>query len=320
MITLRAPVKGALLGAALHALAGCASLSSERAAPPASSLCSEKLAGEYRTIELTAFVEDRAVPITVFAPSSGGTYPLVGFSHGAFAAPDRYTAMLGPLAAGGFIVVAPMHIDSEEMGLPEPPSRMEQWNTRNEDMRLALTLSREIKDRLTQDGLRVARENATAMGHSFGAVMAQFAGGARPIPTASNPPELRVQNVRAVVAYSPPGPIPGRLSSHSWSSLTVPSLTLTGDADLLPGFIDDWTLHKASFESAPAGSAALWTGSGVDHYFGGMFGREKPADETSQKMFARSLAQTLGFIEKNIGHPTPCEAGETISGENYERN
>jgi hypothetical protein len=158
------------------------------------------------------------------------------------------------------------------------------------------------------------------LGHSFGAVIAQIAGGAKPIPLDDAIGASTVQSVAAVVAFSPPGPMPGRLEPSTWSSLQVPSLTLTGTADVLPGFIDDWQLHKASFENAPPGTARLWVGEGVDHYFGGLFGRLRGASAHDQKMLERALSQTLGFMEQELEKAQPCDPGPAIDGETYAHN
>ncbi|MEM8724685.1 MAG: hypothetical protein AAGE86_04095, partial [Pseudomonadota bacterium] len=82
----------------------------------------------------------RQIPTMVLHPEEPGTYPLIVFSHGAFAAPDRYLKMLGPLSAAGNIVIAPMHVDSEEFERAQRPGAAETWQTRNEDVKLALSL------------------------------------------------------------------------------------------------------------------------------------------------------------------------------------
>ncbi len=281
--------------------------------------CASQLAGPYALIEATITTDTgREIPVTVLHPENSGTYPLIAFSHGAFAAPDRYLKMLGPLAAAGHVVVAPMHIDSEEFGRAEPAGPDEVWRTRNEDMRLALGELTAIEGSLAQNGIALDRTKVIAMGHSYGALMAQLAGGARAIEGDGSTPDRRDPAVDAVVVWSPPGVLPGRMTPESWSTLATPSFTITGTADVLPGFIDNWEDHKASFEYAPVGTAELWVGQGVDHYFGGMFGREKPADEASNELFQLALERTLAFMQRKTAARAVCLPQKLSDGEVYE--
>ncbi len=316
-------MRRSLLLAVLTSLSACSAGSIEEPANPVPVSeppdCARELAGNHGLFETSIFADaDRAVPMTVLHPEAPGEYPLIAFSHGAFAAPDRYLKMLGPLAAAGNIVIAPMHIDSEEFGRSEPASPGEVWRTRNEDMKLALSELGGIDESLAQNGLSIDRTKVIAMGHSYGALMAQLAGGAQAIEDDGSTPDRRDPAVDAVVAWSPPGVLPGRMTQESWSTLAAPSLTITGTADVLPGFIDNWEDHTASYDNAPAGSAELWVGEGVNHYFGGMFGREKPADAASRALFARALSQTLGFMQRAMEMPQACSVGETAEGETYQ--
>ena len=110
------------------------------------------------------------------------------------------------------------------------------------------------------------------------------------------------------------------MDGEGWSTLTAPSLTITGTADILPGFVDDWEAHKASHDYAPDGARALWVGEGIDHYFGGVFGRVKPASETEATLFNRALATTLHFIETRSNVSQPCRLGNAVEGEIYEED
>lgn len=302
----------ALLALALPAAA-------EPSAPPS---CAEKLAGKARVLRIeVASPEGRIVPLTIYAPQTAGTYPLIAFSHGAFAAPDRYAAMLEPLAAAGFIVIAPMHIDSEDYprleGEPERPAHPVTWSTRNADFTLALDPPQSVRELLEQHGLTLDPERRIALGHSYGGLIAQLRGGARALEPDGSQIDRTDPAVDAVVAWSPPGVTPGLITAEGWASLVAPSLTITGTADVLPGFIDDWQAHKASYDNAPPGARALWVGEGIDHYFGGVFGRVKPVSEREQRLFERALATTLHFIESHSGVSPTCRLGPSLAGETY---
>ena len=259
--------------------------------------------------------------VTVFAPTQPGTYPLVAFSHGAFAAPDRYTKMLEPLAGAGFIILAPMHIDSEDYpradGEPARPPQALTWSTRNEDFALAMEPGDETLDALSDKGLTIDADRLIAFGHSYGALIAQLPGGAVAIePDGSQVSRLNDQ-VDVVIGWSPPGPMPGFMLNEGWSTLTAPSLTLTGTADILPGFVDDWRAHAASYDHAPMGKRALWVGDDIDHYFGGVFGREKAASDKERALFDSALARSLHFIETHSQATQPCRISAGADGEMY---
>lgn len=318
----RAVARGRLASALVVsvALAGCTTTGQEKVSATVAS-CAERLSGNSTEISLAATAENgRKVPLTIFAPEQAGTYPLIAFSHGAFASPTRYRAMLAPLAAAGYIVIAPMHIDSEEFGLPDRPPPADTWRTRNLDMALALVPTAEVVRELAQQGLKIDPERLASVGHSYGAVIAQLPGGAM----ATEPDGSRVIRtlpaVDAVVGWSPPGEVPGMISGEGWSTLAKPTLTITGTADILPGFIDDWRAHKAAYAYAPQGNRALWVGEGVDHYFGGMFGREKPVTASSQALFRRALAVSLNFIDRHIDRRDVCALGDALAGESYQED
>ncbi len=115
-----------------------------------------------------------------------------------------------------------------------------------------------------------------AAGHSFGAVVAQALSGARIIaPGDAEPRSAPTDAVAACIALSPPGPLKGFIPTDAWSTVAVPSFLQTGDADILPGFVDDWRLRLTGFAGAPGRWSLV--GHGVDHYFHGLICRLNPA-------------------------------------------
>jgi dienelactone hydrolase len=243
----------------------------------------------------------RAVPFTIIGPVKPGRYPLIAFSHGNFAAPSRYRAMLDPIAAAGYVIAAPMHVDSELMPRDKPPSMQFVWQSRNEDMALALAATPANAD---------PRRRA-AMGHSYGALNAQVAAGAVP----ANPPGRPAVLPQTLVAWSPPGPFPGLIEASGWASISTPSLTITGTSDIMPGFIDNWEQHRAAYDNTPRGKRWLWVGTGINHYFGGMFGREKAASLEDKRLFDRAIAATIAFLDTSFKRRRGCRVGEAIPGE-----
>lgn len=255
----------------------------------------------------------RKVPVTVFHPAQSGTYPLIAFSHGAYAAPGRYEAMLEPIAAAGYIVVAPMHVDSEEIGLAEVPKPPEQWRTRNEDMALALAAPVSIRRALHERGFAIASGAKAAMGHSYGALMAQLPGGARAKGPGEEVLSIRDPAVVAVVVWSPPKAFPGMFGAETWEFMETATLTITGTADVLSGFIDDWREHLDSYEATPAGDRWLWVGEGVDHYFNGTFGRVNPVPPEIEPRFDHAIATSIAFLDQHV-KSAPSRSGQSPVG------
>lgn len=304
--------------------AACAPLALN-AAPTEPPACADLLDRDAQSFEIERRAGDgRAVPLTVFAPSAPGKYPLIAFSHGAFAAPGRYAAMLEPLAAAGFVVLAPMHVDSEEYprteGEPARPAHPVTWAGRTADMELALAPSAAIREGLAERGLSLDDDKSIALGHSYGALIAQLYGGAQAIEPDGGRMDRRDSRVDAVVAFSPPGPMPGLMATEGWASLATPALTITGTADVLPGFIDDWRAHLAAHEAAPEGARAVWIGEGIDHYFGGSFGRPGEVSDAQARLFARALERTLSFMQASLEDTPACRVGDPLPGETYEED
>ena len=59
-------------------------------------------------------------------------------------------------------------------------------------------------------------------------------------------------------------------------------------------------------------------GAGINRYFGGMFGREKPASADDQRLFARAVATTIAFLDRSLGRGRACPAGAPTAGEMLE--
>lgn len=302
-----------LAGALALSLSGSAI--AERQGKPAAQ-CSAKLLGTAQEFAVTLTMSDaRTVPVTVFAPAQPGRYPLIAFSHGALAAPDRYRKLLRPLAAAGFVIVAPMHLESEELVKPAVPSPDEVWRTRAADLEMALAPPQAITKGLRARSLKLDLRHVIVMGHSFGALLAQIAAGARAHDPGGNLTRLAAPRLAAVVAWSPPGPMPKVIDADGWSSLNVPSMLLTGTADQLAVMTQPWEWHMASFDGAPSGTKRAWIGQGVDHYFNGSFGREKPVAAERAGQFQRALSQVLAFMEQRSGRSRPCTPSYDARGE-----
>ena len=152
-------------------------------------------------------------------------------------------------------MLAPLHVDSAEHPDTSKFPGLASWKARIEDMR---ALSAHIGQRPW-----------IAAGHSYGGLVALTMGGAAGIPPAGMTGPLSDPNVRAVIAFSPPAPIPVLMTREGYAALGVPALIQTGTADDPPG-PDGWEGHLAPFEAAAPGRHRYGLVlEGVDHYFGG---------------------------------------------------
>jgi hypothetical protein len=93
--------------------------------------------------------------------------------------------------------------------------------------------------------------------------------------------------------------IPGLIGPTAYAKLDVPLLVLTGDKDVVPGFVPDWHDHLRAFETSPAGGKHAWIGAGVDHFHGGaILGTGKDPAQTAA--FAQAQALSITFLRATV--------------------
>lgn len=248
-----------------------------------------------RTELTVAHVDGRATQYTVYSPAIRERFPLIVFSHGAFAAPERYDEMLREVASAGFVVIAPLHIDSEllTLGADAPPQALT-WTTRKADVALVIEQPEAFASASTQATMQAPQDGYLLAGHSYGALVVQTRVGAVRLGDEI----MTDENALGVIAFSPPGPVPGFIEENAWQSMSVPQLLVTGTADVLPGFLDDWRLHTLAHYQATAGDQWLWVGDGVDHYFGRLIGRLDRDAPPKTEAFGDALATTKAFAKR----------------------
>lgn len=206
------------------------------------------------TVE-TLSIGERAVKVWHWQPRSTPAGTII-FSHGAASAPLKYTALIDSWVAAGYEVLAPLHVDSTDHPDTEKYKGMASWTTRLQDMQL-------LADKYGRDGY-------IAAGHSYGALIALVKGGVKGMVTPELKDPLADNRVATVLAFSPPGAIPGFISKEDFASLRVPALIQTGTKDSPPGTDLSWEGHLDAFNAArPGGDRYALVLQDVDHYFGG---------------------------------------------------
>lgn len=253
-------------------------------------------------------------PVTIFSPSRSGSFPVIVFSSGAFSSPDRYLNMLQPIAESGYVILAPTHLDAEILALDPKPESGTVWQSRNDEVAYLATVPESLIALLERREIKLDETRLALMGHSYGALIAQLGAGAMATDPDGTRPNRKISNVDALVAFSPPGPVNKVIDSEGWKSIDLPSLTVTGTADILPGFIDDWRLHKAGYEATPKGARWLWVGEQVDHYFDGLFGRGGSIRPEIAQRFDHAIATTVNFLDLHLKPDETTEQPAPLAG------
>ncbi|MBO9559428.1 MAG: alpha/beta hydrolase [Caulobacter sp.] len=224
---------------------------------------------------------ERDVEVSVWRPSKGiRTEGVIVFSHGAGSWPARYDFLFKAWTAAGFLVAAPTHVDSMRHPKHTDYDLKAAFPLRLADLAAATAWTEKAAP-------GVPRASA---GHSYGSLMSMMRGGAleQMIPA-------RDPGTKAVMCFSSPGVLPGLMGPTAFSTLTAPLLMVTGDKDLVPGFVTDWRDHLRGFETSPAGDKHAWIGAGVDHTFSGAIGGEGK-DPAQVAAFARAQAASTAFL------------------------
>lgn len=200
----------------------------------------------------------RPVAVTEWKPR-GKPCGTILFSHGAGSAPKFYDLIVGPWIEAGWRVLAPLHVDSRDHPDTAAYPGLASWKARIEDMRVLIA--------------HMGKAPFLAAGHSYGGLVALTLGGAQPVPPAGMGLPLVPRLASAVIAFSPPAPVPVLVTDEGYGALAVPALIQTGTIDLMPGMPvdgDGWKGHLAPFDAAKAGGQRYGLVlEGANHYFGG---------------------------------------------------
>lgn len=175
---------------------------------------------------------------------------VVVFSHGFGGSPSAYERILSRWVADGFTVVAPLHVDSQRHPEHDSFNGQAAFRTRIVDLAVVRGYVRAAH----------AGKPMIAAGHSFGSLMSLIEAGA---VTAAGP--LGDQDVKAVIAFSSAGDLQRVILPDTYASLHAPTLMITGDADLVEGYVTDWRDHRGPFDRSPPGDKMLLVFAGADH-------------------------------------------------------
>ncbi len=190
----------------------------------------------------------RSTTMVTWVPDKVRGVVLLSTGHGAW--PERYDAAASAWRDAGFAVIAPVHVDS--MHYPD---------------RANFTMQASFMERIVDQRAASAYAARTwpgkpvvAAGHSFGTLIALCLGGGL-----NHIAPFRDPSVKAVLGFSSPGRIPGLVTPTAYAADALPMMIVTGDADVVPGFVSDWHDHLFPVQSAPAGDKFAVTYRGGTH-------------------------------------------------------
>lgn len=227
---------------------------------------------------LTVPVGDRQVTISLWRPAE--IRGAVLFGHGLGGQPGAYDRLLTFWKENGWLVLAPLHVDSQAHPRRADYTVQAGFPTRIADMAAASAVASRI----------APGKPKAAGGHSYGSLFAAVQGGALAAMANARDPD-----VKAIVQYSTPGRIPGLVGLDAFAAVAAPSLTVTGTADTVPGFVADWRDHLALFETAPAGGRTALVFDGGGHFLIGGQAQPGPQFERAARAGADFLAaEALG--------------------------
>jgi predicted alpha/beta-hydrolase family hydrolase len=219
-------------------------------------------------------VGDRELELSVFRPTE--PKGVVVFSHGAGGSAENYAALLEAWSRAGFLVVAPLHVDSLKHPRKSEYTLQSAFPVRLADVGAAAGWAAAVAP-----GLPLAYA-----GHSYGSLMSLMRGGALESMIPARDPKAK-----AVLCFSSPGSIRGLMGPATFQTLNVPTMMLTGEQDVVPGMAPDWRAHLRAVEESPAGDKYAWIGKSVDH--GLAHHPEHPA-------FAEASALSVTFLKAHL--------------------
>lgn len=201
-------------------------------------------------VDLT--VGNRTTRLFAWSPVKPKGIVLFSTGHGSW--PERYDTLVHDLAAYGWAVAAPVHVDSMHHPDRAKFPMQASFGERMADMGAASAWA--IK--------RWGALPTAAAGHSFGTLVALCQGGAL-----SDIASFRNPAVKAVLGFSTPGKVSGLVQPTAYASLAVPALIVTGTADTVPGFVTDPADHLFVQATAPNATAMVIDSAAHDFVAGG---------------------------------------------------
>lgn len=289
----------------------------------------------YHPVTVDAPGRARPLQVKVSLPATGTDLPVILLSHGHgasnfLASMKGYAPVVEFLAAHGFAVIQPTHLDASELGLrdTELPDAPLFWRDRALDMHHILDHLADIQEQVP--GLadrRLDADQVVAVGHSLGGMtIASLLGMQVVDPADERPRDLSDPRIKAGVIIGAPGsghdledwarenyPVMQHLD---FSTMTGTALVITGDADLNPYFSLRLSYRSDAFTLSPGSNKTLLTFFGAEHIYGGISGYDagETSDENPERV-ATLRAMVWAYLRSrlNAGDPAWTNAVDALT-------
>ena len=182
-------------------------------------------------------VRKKDVPVKVYYPQGAGPFPVIVFSHGAWASKDSYFALGQYWASHGYVSIHPSHADSRKDSgyrgtLQDTISDPQAWEDRPKDISFVIDSLDVIEKKVRALRGKLDRTRIGVGGHSFGAYTAEAVAGATvTMPGKAQPVSFADKRARAFLVMSPQGTGEMGLTDHSWDHIRVPMFLMYGTRD-----------------------------------------------------------------------------------------
>jgi dienelactone hydrolase len=284
-------------------------------------------------------VPGRPVPleIKVSMPETGSDLPVILLSHGHgqaifLSSFDGYAPLANFLAAHGFVVIQPTHLDSTALGLRDTklPDAPLFWRDRATDMHYILDHLGELEAAVPGLSGRVDRDRIAAVGHSLGAETVTLLLGMQILdPDDPREKDLSDSRIKAAAVIAAPGIADEHFSKKAgegypslkfidFSHMTGEALVVAGDKDLNPMFSDRLSYRWDAYTNAP-GPSTLLTFFGAEHMFGGIDGYDtaETTDLNPERVATlRALVWAYLWSQLYPGDAAWANAVAALEGEN----
>ncbi|MBK6704845.1 MAG: alpha/beta hydrolase [Caulobacteraceae bacterium] len=224
----------------------------------------------------------RTVTYSIWRPAT--VRAAIVFSHGQGGKPQNYEALTSAYRDADILIAAPLHVDSQEHPRHAEFDRRAGFGARCEDMGAGFRL------------LTSLAPNAplAVSGHSYGGLMSLITAGGLP-PAVPAP----LAPVKAAVAFSSAGRVPGLINESSYSGLTTPTLMMTGDHDIVEeANLTDWHDHLYPYETSPAGNKMALVYLGGHH---NLIGGQQAAGASGPDAMRNGADFILAYAAEDAG-------------------
>lgn len=198
-------------------------------------------------IALRDKTRDRPIPMRIYYPLEGDTFPAIIFSHGAGGSKESFASLCSFWASQGYICIYPIHLGSDSSILKEGGLQALKECVRNPQVRrdrlldisFLISSLETLEHRVFPLKGKIDRTRIGVSGHSYGAYTTMLIAGALVNKPWDKTTSFRDRRATAFLAISPQGTTQEDLDEYSWGfdreswqEVTVPVMTISGDRDL----------------------------------------------------------------------------------------